>query len=407
MEQDLKDKKEGKKDGDKDGDGQGSRGDKGAKKNKGKVNKPGENTGQTSSGEGEGDEVDPNEAFADAYGEAQKKMPHAVSVKDIEKAFKAWKEGHGESPLDRADKEYAEKIGVDVADLRRYRDIVQSLDSVVNVETNESVIEELRNLINRIIARRLKPTHAPRYPVEEGDELVDPTELFTQVQKGNLEPRVWETTEIQERRGKKFGEVEITLVCDRSGSMVQPSPNKMIEQRKAAVLIMEALKEFADQAEEERINMDKPLEIRSEIYSFQATGQDAIPLKKMSKELGEKERIDVATTLSSAPGQRTTDFVSLEAINGLLDEESRRKIADGELKKIVIVFTDGESHGPDKVRTVLKSLRDAGVVAIGVGVTKEGRAALSTYAPDAKLAEKAEDLAIVLGDLLKEHLADL
>lgn len=348
-------------------------------------------------------ELNPDDLFADAYEEAKKKMPHAVSINEVEKAFKVWKEKHGENPLDRADKEYAQKIGVKVEDLRRYRDIVQSLDQAINPETNESVIEELRNLINRIIARRLKPMPAPRYPTEEGEELVDPTELFTQVQKGNLEPRVWETTEIQERKGKKFGEVEITLVCDRSSSM---SGAKLNEQRKAAVLIMEALKEFADHCEEERINMDKPLEIRSEIYSFQSSAEDAVPLKKMSKELGEKERIEVATTLSSAPGS-TTDFVPLETIRAGLDEEAKHKITEGELKKIVIVFTDGESDDAGRVKTVLKNLRDEGMVVIGVGVTEEGRAALTTYAPDARLVVKAEDLAIVLGDLLKEHLADL
>lgn len=376
----------------------GSRNRKDSKKKLGKGKKFG--------GRGADEKPNPDQVFADAYSETNKKMPHAVPVKEIEKAFKEWKERHGENPLERADKEYAKKIGVKVEDLRRYRDIVRSLDRIVNPETNESVIEELRNLINRIIARRLKPKHAPRYPTEEGEELVDPAELYSQVKKGNLEPRVWETIEIQERKGKKFGEVEITLICDRSGSM-EEVPAKLNEQRKAAVLVMEALKEFADQCEDERIRMDKPLEVRSEIYSFQATGQDAIPLKSMSKELGEKERIDVAAMLSSAPGQSTTDFVPLEVIHAGLDEEITRKMSDGELKKIVIVFTDGESSDPGRVKTILKDLRDKGVVAIGVGITEDGRAALTTYAPETKLAVKAEDLGIVLGDLLKEHLADL
>ncbi len=123
---------------------------------------------------------------------------------------------------------------------------------------------------------------------------------------GNLEPEVWETAETRERPGKKFGEVEITLVCDRSGSMAQGA--KLIEQRKAAVLLMEALREFAERCEEERTNVDKPLEIRSEVYSFQSSSEDATPLKKMSKELGEKERIEVATALSSVEGS-TTDFI--------------------------------------------------------------------------------------------------
>jgi hypothetical protein len=73
----------------------------------------------------------------------------------------------------------------------------------------------------------------------------------------------------------------------------------------------------------------------------------------------------------------------------------------------VIVFTDGMSHGVQQVKDALGNLRSKGVVAIGVGITKEGEPALDTYAPDAKLAETAEKLSIVLGDLLKEHLADI
>lgn len=348
-------------------------------------------------------EVNPDDMFAEAYEKAKKHMPHAVSVEDVEKAFTEWKEKHGESPLDAADRAYAEKIGVSREDLRRYREIVQSLEQIINPETNEQVIEELRNIIRRIIAHRLKPIPAPRYPTEEGEELVDPTELYTQVQNGNLEPKVWETLEIKERRAKKFGEIEITLVCDRSSSM---QGAKLVEQRKAAVLVMEALKEFAESCDEERVNMDAPLEVRSEVYAFQSSGEDAIPLKRMSKELGEKERIDVATTLSSAPGG-TTDFVPLETIRGTLNEETIEKINKGELKKIIVIFTDGESDNPSRVREVLQDIRNKGVVAIGVGVTEEGRAALATYAPDARIASRAEDLAIVLGDLLKEHLSDL
>jgi hypothetical protein len=78
--------------------------------------------------------------------------------------------------------------------------------------------------------------------VEEGDELADPAQLISDVKSGNLSPKVWEDTEIKEKKGDKFGEVEITLVCDRSGSMDEGQ--KAVEQRKSAVLIMEVLKEF-------------------------------------------------------------------------------------------------------------------------------------------------------------------
>lgn len=348
--------------------------------------------------------LDPDQIFKEAYDEAARRVPNAVPLEEIEKAFEKWQEKHSENQADKADREYAEKLGVKLGDLRHYQEIVFSLEKIINPETGESIIQELRNLFARIIAKRLRPGQEPRYPVEEGEDLVHPADAVSEVKAGNLEPKVWETHEVAEIKGKRFGEVEITLVCDRSSSMAQGT--KLPEQRRAAVLVMETLKEFAEQCEEEKTNVDKPLEIRSEIYSFQQNSADAIPLKKMSKDLGEKERIDVITAISSAPGG-TTDFVPLETIEKDLNEEVRGKIKEGELNKIVIVFTDGESNDSSRVKNILKKLRGSGVVAIGIGITKAGEAALTTYAPDARLAEKAEDLAIVLADLLKEHLADI
>lgn len=354
------------------------------------------------------EKVDPNKIFKDAYERAKKRTPNATPTKEIEKAFKEWQKAKSENPLDKADREYGDKTGVKKEDLLKYRDFVRELEKIKNPETNISVAEELRNLISKIISQRMKPAVMPKYPMEEGEELVDPAELVSQVKVGNLEPKVWESYEIKERKGQKFGEVEITLVCDRSGSMTDGDSSKLAQQQKAATLMMEALKEFAELCDEERVNMEKPLEVRSEIYSFQSDKDknDSIPLKKMSKELGEKERIDIFSILSSAPGS-TTDFAPLEAIANGINEEILQKIDEGELKKIVIVFTDGESDDVQKVERTLKVLRQKKVIVIGVGITEEGRAALDTYAPDARLAETAEKLPIVLGDLLKDHLNDI
>ncbi|MFA6227270.1 MAG: VWA domain-containing protein [Candidatus Paceibacterota bacterium] len=342
-------------------------------------------------GEKEPEETDPNKIFADEYAEAEKKFPEAVPMEEIEKAFKEWKEVQkGKDTADKADEDYAKKIGVEKKDLQNYRKVVESLQKAVNPETNVGVLEELKNLFQRIISKRLKKALAPKYPVAEGDELVDPAQLVADVKSGNLEPRVWEDTEIRERKGDRFGEVEITLVCDRSGSMQEGQ--KAVEQQKSAVLVMEVLKEFAELCESEKINIDKPLEVKSEIYGFGA-GEDNKPMKKMSVELGEAERIEVLKKLYDLPGT-TTDFNCLEAIDTNLDDKTKIKIKIGELKKIVIVFTDGGSDNPAKVQGVLKSLRDSGVVAIGVGITKAGQPVLSTYAPNALVVEDATKLPI-------------
>lgn len=416
LKKDLENQDQSKQDkaeeGNEEGHGESDEGQDESLPNEGK--KPGEPS-QTSSGdknkgkpkktEGDTGKPDPNEIFKDAYRDAEKHVPNAVPIDEIKKAFEEWKEAEKDNPLLRADKEYADKLGVKPEELEQYRRIVASLEQIKNPETNESVIAELHSLISKIISERRKPATAPQYPVEDGEFINDPAMLVSEVKAGNLTPKVWETLETVEQRGQKFGEVDITLVCDRSGSMEQGT--KLAEQRKAAVLFMEVLKEFADQAEEERMNLIKPLEIRSEIYTFQHDTADGTPVKKMSKELTEKERIATAAILSSAPGASTPDFVPLESVALGLDKETKHKIALGELKKIIIVFTDGGSDNSSRVQEVLGKLRKDGVVVVGVGITQDGAPALTTYAPDARLAETAAQLPLVLGELLKEHLSNV
>jgi len=377
------------------------------KKNNSENDKRGEEEISSEEGNGVDDETDPNKIFADDYAKAEKNFPEAVPMEEIEKAFKEWKEVQkGKGSSEKADEDYAEKIGVNKKDLQNYRKITESLEKITNPETDMSVVEELKNLFSRIISKRLKKALAPKYPMEEGDELADPAQLVADVKSGNLQPKVWEDTEIREKKDDRFGEVEITLVCDRSSSMTDGGGQKAVEQRKSAVLVMEVLKEFSELCEAEKINIDKPLEVKSEIYSFASNEEDKIPLKKMSAELGEAERINVLKKLYDLPGS-TTDFSCLEAIDENLNDSIKTKMKIGELKKIVIIFTDGGSDNSARVQGVLKSLRDNGVICIGVGITSEGAPVLSTYAPSALVVEDVSKLPIVLGELLKEHLKDL
>lgn len=392
------DQSNGKPGDPKDGSGEPKKGKKDGKSNP--PDKPSK-SGKPQKGEGEND---PNKRFDGAYTEAEKRTPHAVPIEDQKKALKAWKEGRG-SPLDRADQEYADQLGVKKEDLQRYRSIAEQLNNLINPETNQSAIDDLRQLIERIIAQRQKERQAPQYPTEEGDFLADPAELVSQVKAGNWEPKVWETQETRMEKGKRFGKVQITLIGDRSGSMEKGGKSQ--EQQKAAVLFMEALTEFRDRLLEEAVNVQKPLSVESEVYTFQASAEDSRPIKRMSEDLSERDRIQAVSILSTCPGTSTTDFVPLEAIAQALSDEVRRDIQNGELKKIVVVFTDGGSDDAARVARSLEKLRADGVVVVGVGVTQSGAPALTTYAPNARLAETAVQLPKVLADILQEHLADL
>lgn len=350
--------------------------------------------------------TDPNEVFAEDYKQAGEKVMNAVPIEKQEEAMREWRPSA--NPLEQADQKYAEKLNVRKEDLQNYRRIAASMEDVINPATSERVAGELRTLFERVISKRHKPQPAPRYPMEEGEDLVDPGLLIADVKAGNLYPKVWETTELQERPKARFGEVEITLIFDRTGSMkIDSNGEKLHEQQKAAVLAMEAMKDFSDRADEASAHMDKPLEIKSEIYAFSASEKDATPLKSMGRGIGERERIDIAKTLATAPGKTTNDYTPLESISKNITSEIEQKMRDGELKKIAIVFTDGKSSDAERVQKGLKELRDKGVVVIGIGITESGKPALDTYAPQATLAQRATDLPRVLADILKEHLAEV
>lgn len=367
-----------------------------------KSQKPQNDTSPQNAGGQPQENPNPNEVFKEVYAEAQKRVPNAMPVDTQKEALKKWVQENGNEE-DRVNKALAERLGVKKEDVKAYKDIARAL-SAPNPEAQESVIDDLEQVIRRIISRRFKEKHKPRYPVEEGDELVDPAGWLAEVRGGNFEPKVWEDTEIKLEKSKKCGDVEVTLVCDRSGSM---KGEKQREQQKALVLFMEALKRFNDVLDDEESRVEKPLTIQSEIYTFQADDTDGVPIKKMGKALTEKERIVSSAKVATTPGGSTTDFISLEAIAQSIVPETVEKIKEGELRKIVIVFTDGNSDDSRRVHTVCGALRKQGVTVIGVGITEGGKSALTTYAPKAVFAERAEDLPKVLADILKEMLADV
>ena len=358
--------------------------------------------GGKSDEDGSPKEYNPNEIFKDAYTEARKRVPNAQPIEAQQDALKEWKEENGD-PEKRANRELAEKLGVKVEDVKQYKDIARELHKA-SPDTGESTIDALEDIIRRIISNRLKEKHVPRYPVDEGDELVDPAGWLAEARAGNFEPRVWEDTEIKLKKNTQFGEVEITLICDRSGSM---KGEKQREQQRALVLFMEALKRFNDVLDDEEATVEKPLVIRSEVYSFQADTNDRIPVKRMGSALTEKERIMSSAHVSTTPGKSTTDFVPLEVIHQSIGSETENKMREGELKKIVIVFTDGGSDDESRVQQVTHALREKGVVIVGVGITESGEPALRTYAPKAVLAERAEDLPRVLESILRDVLTDV
>ncbi|MFZ1654587.1 MAG: vWA domain-containing protein [Candidatus Moraniibacteriota bacterium] len=349
----------------------------------------------------------PEDFFRDEYAVWEKRFRHATPDDVINQAVEkeivrqVAEAQAGDRTGDRAFEAYAAAQGVTSRELRVYRRFLETVEQIENPETNEQVIEELRSLFEQIITRRKKRLPAPRYPLPEGDLLAYPAEVVVRSKAGESEPDVWEDVEFREREDKCVGDFDVTVVGDISGSM---EGEKAVAQRLAIALVLEALTEFSDELEDRRADLSHDLHVRTEGWVF---GDRAECVKALSEELSERERVAVYKRLGSPNGQSTKDFLVLETLLENLSDEEREKLDAGKRKKIVIVMTDGESSDTARVQAALGSLRASGVIVIGVGLTEDGRAALTTYAPEAKLCERVEDLAVVLTDLLKEHLANL
>ena len=402
--QKKKEKEEGEGDS---GNGEGEDGEEGEgeseKEEKDKKNNKPQKSKKSSKNKPENSE----DYFKNEYEEWDKKNPPTLPMAEIEKALKEHEKAKKEekTPAELAEEVYAKAEGITAEELREYRKFLENLEEIKNPETDESVVEEIRTIFKKIIAERKKKTLRSKLPAEEGEILAFPAQAHIAVESGNFEPRVWETVDWKDKPKELFGEFDVTIVCDRSGSMERPS-SKKIEQRKAAALVMEALKEFSDELGEEKPYLEFDLNVRSEIWTFGDDKQVEM-LKPLDKNLTEKQRVLVYKTLENTPGDSTKDFSALEKIRDGVPAGDWAKIQKRKLKKLVIVLTDGDSDNPSAVQGLLREFREKGMVVIGVGITAEGASAKTTYAPDGMVCEKVEDLAGVLGNLLSKHIKEL
>ena len=348
----------------------------------------------------------PEDYFQNEYNKYDNDNPQPIDYSDekirekIEEYIKSQQDKNAEQEILEA---YARAEGVSLKEIRDYQRFFAHLEDLENPETGEKVLEELRKIFKRIIAERKKETYAPKHPMSEGDILVRPAEAVVAVMSGEDEPEVWQTIEKKELFQELYGDFDVTLVCDRSGSMAGA---KATEQQKATALILEALKDFCDELTEMKSELKHDLNVRSEVWGFGGVGETAV-IKPLSEQLTEKQRVDVYQILADTPGDNTMDFLALEKIKDEVTAEEWKKIKDKKLRKVIIVLTDGKSDNKDRVRSILQEFEDAGVAVAGVGITSSGQSAESTYAPNGQVCENINQLAVVLSDLLKQYLKDL
>ena len=260
---------------------------------------------------------DPEKLFEDLYKEYLENSPDAALTDEqiLEAVDAVIKPGKPKTPEELTEEAYAKEVGVSVEDLRAYQRFWETVEELRSPEADESVVEQIRRVFRKIVTERLEMRPRSRQPVEEGEYLIRPAEAVAESRAGHTDPAVWMTYEPREELKELFGAFDVTLVCDRSGSMNETDGTavKNVEQQKAVALTLEALREFCDDLDDARSDLLADLHVRSEVWGFGGPPEVGC-LKALSEELTDRQRVAVFKELANTPGKSTRDDLALDAI---------------------------------------------------------------------------------------------
>lgn len=320
--------------------------------------------GEGEKGEEKGEPQNPEDYFSDDYNDFDDKMPLPISINDIkdvlDKYVKKQKEDKEKPPEQIAKEQFEKEHGVSAEEMENYRSDYKKI---------EKYIEPLREIFERIISRRKEIKRRMKEHTDQG-VIFDPSlvsQAYIDAQSGILDSRTQLKVKKIEYDENKPNNFEFTLICDLSGSMDQNQPGgKSYEQRLSAILIMEALAEFEEKLKIERLEKSLDLQILTEARGFGDADEE---LKPLGDTFDYRTRLKIAKRLFNCDGNSTHDFDSLAAVDRDIAEATRQKIEKNDLKKIILLVTDG---GSDNVRLAKKekeALVQAGVIvkAIQIG----------------------------------------
>jgi hypothetical protein len=366
----------------------------------------------------------PEEIFPDAYAEHARHRPTPISRDEWNKIADALRKKieKGLKPLDPNDprvqerRRFFEEFAADhptEKDWKNYQQWHKLREAAYNVRdaSGHLVIDGLREIFANILSHRRKKRPAPKAPEEEGDALSDAhlVDAWLALQRGSEGAEVWTTERTKERLADLLGLFDITLVGDLSESMLHGGKAKA--QQQTVVLLLAALEEFRQELAYAEGDLREDLAIRTEAWGF---GNAAHPLKPLSPRL---EPIHCARVIGGlVPNKKygTHDYLALQEIRESIEADPeyaaklkpRNSRTAPEIRRIVLVTTDGESNDVAKCMEEIAKLRALGVKVIAIGMTAAAQSAETTYAPDGQVCEDISDLAQTAGFLLADLLKD-
>lgn len=360
-------------------------------------------------GKGEKEEGEPQAAedyFKDEYDDFDSKSPEAIPIKDIkdalEKGVKRRKAEKSETPDKKAVEQFEAEHGVSFREMENYR---------ADYEKIKRHIEPLRRIFERIISKRKEIKRRLKERTDQG-VVLEPSlaaQAYIDARSGVLDSRTQLKIRKEERDENKPNNFEFTLICDLSNSMDENNPGgKSYEQRMCAILIMEALSEFENKLKEERLEKSLDLHIFTETRGFGNADEE---LKPLSDEIDYKTRINIAKRLARCEGSNTRDFLTLEKIDDNLEKEKVAKIKNNDLKKVVLLITDGGSDDTRKALKEKKALEDAGIIIKAIQVGSPSGSDIEKFkivwGGDGRKCPNVEQLVPAVEKLLEDFLEDL
>ncbi|MGD0228903.1 MAG: vWA domain-containing protein [Syntrophorhabdales bacterium] len=322
--------------------------------------------GKTGTGKAGMEEVDPLEAegyFAQEYDKSEQRLPQAFSASEIKEAIAREierRKQEDKSPDEIARQQFRALHGVSVEEVEDYADRYAKV---------KDQILPLRAVFERVIATRKEVRRRLRERTDQG-VIIDPSliaQAYIDSRSGIVDSRTQLGIRGEERDENKPLDFEFTLICDVSGSMNENAPGgKSYEQRLCAILITEALDEFEKSLHAQRRESLVDLRVFTEVRGFGAHDEE---LKAVSNVIDYRTRVAVARRLEAYTGRRTEDYKPLAGIAARMDNTAIARTEGRDLKKTVVLITDGGSDEPALTKEAKARLDLLGVVvkAIQIG----------------------------------------
>ena len=301
--------------------------------------------------------------------------------------------------------------------LNEYLGYKSELEKIKDTENWNSVMDEIADLFESIRSRRKKETYKYTWPVDlehSTDWWLYETALaggYSEIKAGNYNPEMFRKVHNKEIERQFVWKFDLTIIADGTGSMIWP---KNTQQKKAVILVNEALKKLHDHLEEDSHDLLQTIDFEIDNYIFWSNSRKT---KEKSSNLTDEQRLKLYDSLDEQDWKDNNEWLLLEKIYKEftnLSSEYHQEIKDWKTKKIIFLMTDGKQDVDEyeaKLKENIKNFKEDWVLVYGIWIANDAEVTIYDWDDETlwcwKMCEDPSDLAKVLKDILKEHLEKL